>query len=512
MSVFARRLIVIALLTSMVLGLLYVGDKSNREIEEIQKNSVVKTETVYFWYTDEACADFFTKAAVDFHALNPGIRVIPVYVSYSEYLEKINEASLADESFPDLFLLSNDSLEKAYLAGLASNVIDSENVLTITHFSRAALNAVTYKGNYVGYPLSFETSVLLYNKTYLENWIERVNSGEKIDSGEEVSAEDMEMEDDDSLDAIDESSVEDTSSKKQLTLSDLIPESFDDLIDFADSYEAEEGVEGVLKWDVSDIFYNYMFVGNYMSVGGETGDDSTNYDILNEDTVKCVNVYQNLNQVFSIDAASSSYEKMLNDFLDGKIIFTIATSDAIAKINETVALKEALLKAEADADALDASNSSEEEESSGDNLYSIGTIEEKIVSFEYGYARMPDVSDTLGSKSLSVTDALVVNGYSEVKEEANKFAAFLSTACAPELYAKTGRLSASVDAGYTDEAFRVFQSEYSHSIPLPKIVETSNLWVQLEIAFTEIWAGEDAEKRLEKFSNQIDLQIGNKTE
>ena len=43
-------------------------------------------------------------------------------------------------------------------------------------------------------------------------------------------------------------------------------------------------------------------------------------------------MYQNLNQFFSIDADESSYEGMLENFEDGKFVFTIATSDVIAKL------------------------------------------------------------------------------------------------------------------------------------------------------------------------------------
>lgn len=45
----------------------------------------------------------------------------------------------------------------------------------------------------------------------------------------------------------------------------------DDLLNIADTFDAPEGVEGVMKWDVNNIFYNYWIVGNYMIVGGDPG-------------------------------------------------------------------------------------------------------------------------------------------------------------------------------------------------------------------------------------------------
>ncbi len=523
---FGQKILVIVLIILMVLGIVYVGSRQNRQEEEIKENAYNQVDTVNFWYSDDRYTDFFTKAAVAFHEKNPDIRVIPVLVGSSEYLEKINEASLSNDSFPDLYMISNDSLEKAYLSGLASEAKNTCNVLNTAHFSQSALDAVTYKKNYVAYPLCFETSVLLYNKTLLDNWVEKFNAGLVEDGGEGVTLDEMQIEEGDEVDTsgLDEKQ-EVTEEVVVLTLEGLIPENFDKLIEFSQTYQAEEGVEGVLKWDVSDIFYNYLFVGNYMIVGGDSGDDTSNIDIYNDDTLKCVNLYKNLNQVFSIDSKTSSYSKMLEDFLDGKMIFTIATSDCIEKISERME-EGALVKAEAEAKALEEGESgelsadeasseaaSEETTEDGEELpeeytpkhIQVGEPEKKY--FEYGYAAIPDISADLKSRSLSVTDALVINGYSTVKESADKFAAYLSTECAPDLYARTGRLSAAKDAGYSDDASRIFQKEYSESIPLPKIVETSNLWVQLEIAFQDIWNGEDAATRLKKFADQISSQI-----
>lgn len=521
---FGQKVIVIVLIAAMVLGIIYVGSRQNRQEEEIKENAYNQVDTVNFWYSDDRYTDFFTKAAVAFHEKNPDIRVIPTLVGSSEYLEKINEASLSNDSFPDVYMISNDSLEKAYLAGLACEAKNTCNVLNSAHFSKSALDAVTYKKSYVAYPLCFETSVLLYNKTLLENWVEKYNAGLVEEGGEGVTLDEMQIEEGDEIDTSGMGEQTETSEETEvLTLEGLIPENFDKIIEFSQTYQAEEGVEGVLKWDVSDIFYNYLFVGNYMIVGGDSGDDTSNMNIYNDNTLKCVDVYKNLNQTFSIDSSTSSYSKMLEDFLNGKMIFTIASSDCIEKINERMEEGEiARAEAQANEDALngEASSNDESSEETSEEIsedaeelpeeyapkhIQVGEPEKKY--FEYGYAVIPEVSANLKSRSLSVTDALAINGYSTVKESADKFAAYLSTECASDLYARTGRLSAAKDAGYSDEASRIFQKEYSESIPLPKIVETSNLWVQLEITFQDIWNGEDTADRLKQFEKQLSSQI-----
>ena len=55
-------------------------------------------------------------------------------------------------------------------------------------------------------------------------------------------------------------------------MEEALPKTIDDILAFADVYDAPEQVEAIFKWDVSDIFYNYFFVGNYIDVGGVSGD------------------------------------------------------------------------------------------------------------------------------------------------------------------------------------------------------------------------------------------------
>ena len=47
-----------------------------------------------------------------------------------------------------------------------------------------------------------------------------------------------------------------------MTADQLIPASVVDILTFADQYSTPENVEYFLRWDVSDIFYNYFFIGN----------------------------------------------------------------------------------------------------------------------------------------------------------------------------------------------------------------------------------------------------------
>ena len=322
-------------------------------------------ETIHLWYTDDSLTDYLNNKALDFYNATD-VRVETKLVSGLEYLEAINQASLSDEeTTPDVYILSNDSLEKAYLAGLATPINNTKILEDSTLFSQAARNAVSYHGNYVGYPLYFETSALLYNKTYL-NQIAAEAGLENADS--------------------------------------LIPSSIADILTIADQYSTPENVEYFFRWDVSDIFYNYFFIGNYISVGGDAGDDKSHIDIYNTQSIASLKVYQEMNQFFSIDTKESSYDSVIQEFLDGKTIYTIVTSDCLKRL----------------------------EEASGKGEF----------DYEYGIAKLPDINQDMITRGMSVTNALVINGYSEQKDIANQFVEFLSEQGSEDLYEMTGKLPA----------------------------------------------------------------------
>lgn len=118
---------------------------------------------------------------------------------------------------------------------------------------------------------------------------------------------------------------------------EALPSTVDDLLNIADTFDAPEGVEGVMKWDVNNIFYNYWIVGNYMIVGGDPGDDRNDIDINNPETIQCLEVYKALNQFFFIESDTVTYDSVIQDFIDGKTMFTIGTTDVVKRLEEAKA-------------------------------------------------------------------------------------------------------------------------------------------------------------------------------
>lgn len=458
-----KRLFGVAAVVVMAAAVLYGSTFATGSTEETAGSPLAWSgdkETIYFWYTDDTMTNFLNSAAVSFGE-REDVRVIPVLTSQSEYLEAINHASAQSDQVPDAYLISHDSLEKAYLAGLATPIQDVEGVCSETNFPKAALSAVSYQGMRVAYPLFFETSALVYNETYLREWASQIAMKELLEAGQEEG----EPDEDSSGIEVDEGLL---AANTENYFQNAVPGTVDDILNIANTFDVPEGVD-VMKWDVSDIFYNYWIVGNYMIVGGDAGDDGGQIDIANPQTIQCLEVYKALNQFFFIESDTVDYKSVVQDFCEGGLVFTIGTTDVARRLAEA--------------------------------------RENGELSFDYGIAPLPQVSGELASRTMSVTTGVAVNSYSRHEELANRFAAYLVGECSESLYDRTGKVPARLGTVAEDAALQVFQAEYADSIPLPKMMETGNFWMQLEGLFSKVWNGADVTQLVQELAAQIDLQI-----
>lgn len=451
-----KRLLGVAVVLAVVLVILFAAflyqALSQREGDSLSELGN-KKETIHLWYTDDAMTDYLNSKALEFYD-STDIRVDVQLVSGLEYLEAINTASLDEGTdTPDIYILSNDSLEKAYLAGLATQLPETAPIYDEPLFNQAARNSVCYNGKYVACPMYYETSALLYNKTYLQQIADDANGvGDEEGEADSGQAEDAS-----------------TEAGQPVTADQLIPESIVDILTFADQYSTPENVEYFFRWDVSDIFYNYFFIGNYISVGGAAGDDKSLIDIYNTESVSSLKVYQELNQFFSIDTKETNYDTIMQEFQEGKTIYTIATSDCIKRLDEAAANGE--------------------------------------FGYEYGIAKLPDINQELTTRGMSVTNALVINGYSQHKDAAGLLMEYLIKNASADLYDMTGKLSSVTWDTYANEHAAVFMENYKESVPIPKMLETGNFWVELEICFAKVWDGEDANTQIRQLSEQIKTQL-----
>ncbi len=401
---------------------------------------------VNFWYTNDKLTNYYNNVASVYNRTHIGADIVPKLVSASEYLEQIYYASRDQETEqPDLYVVTSDVMEKAYLAGLTMPVEEEQEVRMA--FPKVALEAASYEGTLLGYPLYFDTSTLVYNKTMLE----------------EIAMNQFELQAQEKGENIENLTV--TEEQIAFLVDVMIPETIDELITFSNNLEAPEGLETLFKWNINDVFFNYFYLGEYMTLSPEA------LDIYNDNTAACIEVFKHLTEYFYMDAETVTTESVLQEFMEGKMLFTILDSES------AVALERARTE---------------------------GTL-----TFDFDYALTPDPSEALKGRPLSVTNVVVVNGHTDFPETAVDFAKFLTmeSYCTDQFFEKTGYLSSckNVEAGSNMET--VFYQEYEASANMPNYMATSDFWMLLENAFNEIWDGADPGEILRALEESMKNQI-----
>ncbi len=433
----------------LVLAVLFVGALSYRGLNGMGYHSLTEEKEkgiINFWYTNDLMTTYYNNVASIFNQVNEDVDVVPKLVSASEYLEQIYKASIEGTNYPDMYVITSDAMEKAFLAGLTMPVDEEKAVRNA--FPQVALEAASYHNTLMGYPLYFDTSILVYNKTMLE---EIALEQFRIQAAAEGAENPQEI----------QVPEEDIARLVEI----MIPETIDQLIEFSNNLEAPDGLETVFKWNINDVFFNFFYLGEYAKLS----DDEV--DIYNEDTAACMEVFKHITEYFYMDAETVSTESILEEFAAGKVLFTILDSESALQL---------------------------------ENANSEG-----LVGFEYDYALLPDPSTELKGRPLSVSNVILINGYTNYPDTANEFARFLSmeNIGTDQMYERTGYIPACIRAKTSTRMEEVFKEEYAKSINMPANISYTNAWMLLENAFNEIWDGADAKETLENLETRLQNQI-----
>ena len=431
--------IIAVLIVLLILGqMLTVAISRHNSLRAYAENTGGNVELT-IWYTDAKLNDFMLDAAADYQETT-GIAVNAQLISAVDYIEKISDATFIEGNAPDLFVAGSDLLQKALYAGIVDDHVTYSQA-EHDNIPQKAIDAATCNGKLIGYPFYFESCFLLYNQYYVEEW----------------------------------------------------PTNIDQILEYADGFEstaATEKVQSIFKWDVSDIFYNYFFIGNYVGLGGVNGDDKAQLSLSEGNVIDCLEYYQSLNEFFAIDEETVHNEDVIQEFIDGKIVFTIAKTDAIARLDQAIEdgiVPEYQLETQRDEEG--------------------NEIPPREVDCFYGVGDIPNLSEELVTRGLSVTNSIVVNSYSPNRTYANDFAHYLSYEKADQLYDQTGKVSVCKSTVLGDENWERIMQQYAGSVEIPKIIEMSNYWILMEIAFANIWNGADIMTEIGNVVGQMNMQL-----
>ena len=221
------------------------GYSSYADMENAVLPGIVDNSKIIVWYEKADDKPYVEGAATEF-TKKYGVEVETKLYEDTDYIAAINKANTGEAV--DVFLLSNDEIRKANLSGLIEeNVLYSDEFLNANYLG-VTKNALTTDGDVYGYPLYFDTTVLVYNSALTEN----------------------------------------------------APKTFDDILAFADNFEDTEGNKTIFKWDVADPMYDYTFLGGYSNVLGDVGEDKDNFDVTSSKVVDTMTYFQSLSQYFSM--------------------------------------------------------------------------------------------------------------------------------------------------------------------------------------------------------------------
>lgn len=266
------------------------GYDSYKEMENSLVKNISGNTEIEYWYTSESDTAYLQSAA-DVFFERYGIKVTLNLYSGIDYLGDINKANTKDKG-PDIFMLSNDQIKKANLAGLISENTTFSHKFLRDNYPSVVKNALISEEKTYGYPVYFDTCFLVYNSSLVEK----------------------------------------------------APKTIDEILEFANDFEDTEGNKTIFKWNVADPFYDYMFLGGYTNVLGDFGEDTSNFNVTSDKTIETMTYFQSLSQYFSMDADDNSYEEIKKEVTEGTLIYSICKTDFLRELaNEDSVYKLAAL-------------------------------------------------------------------------------------------------------------------------------------------------------------------------
>lgn len=377
--------------------------------ERLKKNfPVEKNGKLMVWYVDDADGQFLQEASEAFEE-KYSIGIVCVQKGETGYLEQLKK-STEDGKGPDLYLLPNGQLKESQLSGLAKPVTLFTEEFLEENYPQTAIDAVSLKEGVYGYPLYFDTWFLLYNSNYIKK----------------------------------------------------IPVTFDAMLDYGEEFSDERDNTNLFKWDLTNPYVNFMFLGNQLEIFGKTGDDGTKFKINKAGTIEAMQYFQELSNFPVGTMKTANYKTVLESVQQREALFAICKTDVIKEIGK---------------------------------------------NSPYSVALLPDLTKQMKAQGLSITQLAVVNENTEQPNAAELFASYLSYEYANQQYDTAGKLSAKKGIYYEDERLEVVYRQYERSIPVPKAVEMKAFWNYISIANVNIWNGATVSKQLDDVQKKMEALI-----
>jgi len=427
-------LTVLVVSVSMVISFSFVGCKAAEETtaEETTAEETVAEETTEEETTEEETAteevtepvlvpeegasllvwedqstgvqDFVAYVIDEFNKIYPDIEVTFVPVDPIEATPNMELTGPTGEG-ADVFAAPHDHLGRLVSGGIALE----NDMIVPDEFLDAAIVGTSYDGTLYGYPAAIETYGLFYNKDII----------------------------------------------------DTTAQSFDEVVEFAGTFNDPSSNKFGLMWDVANAYFDYIFPAGYGAyLFGPTGTDR---DILGFDTqagIDGLTYFQSLREIYNVDAADANYDAMMASFREGNAAYII---------NGPWAFQE----------CIDA-------------------------GLNFGVIEFPVFPNGNHPVTFSGIRAVYVSAFTEYPNAAKLFAEFMTS---PEMLQKRYELTAQIPPrkGMTieDEYSAAILAQAAYAVPMPSIPEMDLYWTTMGGTLANIWNGSDVTTEVEAAAASI---------
>lgn len=310
---------------------------------------------------------------------------------------------------PDLFAAPHDKLGELINEGVITPIEDEEEVANKVITS--CKTALTYNGRMYGYPVCGETYALFYNK-------------------ELISEEEL-------------------------------PKDWNELIRWCKMFNSENKGKRGFVMSVGEGYYTIIFTtANGNRLFGPTGTDTTSTYLNTYDAVVGMKVFQNLREIYDVQADDINGGNCDSEFAAGKAAMYIT------------------------------------------GLWNVANFEERGIKF--GVAPLPALPGTdTPSASFSGTRAMFVSEFSDHPKEAADFAKFLISPEMQKLRFDITKVMPSISVDVDSQYMEGFLKQLEYSFPMPSIPAMNSFWDVMNNASKNIWNGLDVENELNTANSTI---------
>ncbi|MEA1975860.1 MAG: maltose ABC transporter substrate-binding protein, partial [Bacillota bacterium] len=397
----------LALLLILVLTFSLVACSSSSDSKEENTEVVVEEKiemlpeegaTLTVWESQGPEGDYMRMIGEEFQE-KYGVEVIYEEVPFTDSVTRLVQDGPAGVG-ADVFAMPHDRLGEAFAAGLVyPNTIGADRVND--EYLDAAKIGVTFDGTVYGYPVAIETYALFYNKDLLEE----------------------------------------------------APKSYEDIKEFAKTYNDPNDNKYALIWDVANAYFSHSFIaGDGGYVFGNGGTDKLDVGLSNEGAIAGLNEMISLKEILPLQSGDANYSVMDGLFQEGK---------AAAIINGPWAVQGY-----------------------------------KDAEVNFGIAPLPVLANGDHPKSFSGVRGLYVSSFTEYPKAAQVFAQFASS---DEMLLKrfetTGQIPPvkelmNEEIILNDEFVVPFLNQAQYATPMPSIPEMGTVWDPYAAALASAWNGD----------------------